>query len=102
MGNPRSVMKTKPHCLFLALALLAGINQAFAQRGATVPWITYEAENMTISGGTVLGPGYDPNTVQAESSGRECVQLTATGQYVQFTNQATANAIVVRYSVRSE
>jgi len=26
--------------------------------GANVPWITYEAEAMTINGGTVLGPPY--------------------------------------------
>src|SRR5271154_6336999 len=82
-----------------ALLMSLGVLSGFAQRGASVPWTTYEAENMTISGGTVLGPGYDPNTVQAESSGRECVQLNATGQYVQFTAQAAANAIVVRYSV---
>jgi hypothetical protein len=72
---------------------------AEAFNGATVPWTTYEAENMTISGGAILGPGYAPNLVQSESSQRECVQLGGTGQYVQFTNQAAANAIVVRYSV---
>ncbi|HTS18531.1 MAG TPA: glycosyl hydrolase family 28-related protein [Verrucomicrobiae bacterium] len=66
--------------------------------GATVPWITYEAENMT-NNGTVLGPSYSPNTVAAESSGRQCVQLGATGQFLQFTAQTNANAIVVRYSV---
>ena len=70
-----------------------------ASNGATVPWTTYEAENMTVSGGKVLGPQYGPNLVASESSGRECVQLNGTGQYVQFTNQAPANSIVVRYSV---
>jgi len=70
-----------------------------ASPGANVPWITYEAENMAISGGTVLGPQYGPNVVASESSGRECVQLNATGQYVQLTAQSNANAIVVRYSV---
>jgi hypothetical protein len=49
--------------------------------------------------GAVLGPQYGPNVVASESSGRQCVQLNATGQYVQFTAQAAANAIVVRYSV---
>jgi hypothetical protein len=66
--------------------------------GASVPWITYEAENMTNTG-TVLGPTYAPNLVSSEASGRECVQLNATGQYVQFTAISNANAIVVRYSV---
>jgi len=54
---------------------------------------------MTISNGTILGPSYGPNVPASEASGRQCVQLTGTGQYVQFTAQAAANAIVVRYSV---
>jgi hypothetical protein len=66
--------------------------------GATVPWTTYEAENMATSG-SVLGPQYGPNAFASEASGRKCVLLNATTQYVQFTAQAAANAIVVRYSV---
>jgi hypothetical protein len=86
---------------FFALAVLPAVPLHFAQAfsGATVPWTTYEAENMTISNGTVLGPQYGTNVVASESSGRKCVQLDATGEYVQFTNQSPANAIVVRYSV---
>ncbi|MFO1514768.1 MAG: hypothetical protein U1F83_17965, partial [Verrucomicrobiota bacterium] len=72
---------------------------ACADSGATAPWITYEAESMNISGGTILGPQYGPYVVASESSGRKCVRLAATGQYVQFTNQSSANALVVRYSV---
>ena len=72
---------------------------AEANTGATVPWTTYEAENMTISGGTIIGPQYSPNTIAAEASGRQCVQLNVTGQSVQFTARSAANAIVVRYSV---
>lgn len=67
--------------------------------GASVPWSTYEAENMYINGGSILGPDYGVNTVASESSGRECVQLNATGQYVEFVAQGQANSIVVRYSV---
>jgi len=81
----------------MAFALSSG--SAYASTGAAVPWTTYEAETMTVSGGTILGPQFGPNVVAAESSGRQCVQLNATGQYVQFTAQAAANAIVVRYSV---
>jgi hypothetical protein len=66
--------------------------------GATVPWITYEAENMTNTG-TILGPSYAGNNVASESSGRQCVQLSTNGAYVQFTARSNANAIVVRYSV---
>ena len=82
----------------LILALVISLSSAQAFSGATVPWTTYEAENMATTG-TVLGPQYGPNVVASESSGRKCVQLNATGQYVQFTAQAAANAIVVRYSV---
>ena len=67
--------------------------------GANVPWTTYEAENMVINGGTILGPEYLPNLVTSESSGRRCVQLSAAGQYVELAAQAAANALVVRYSV---
>lgn len=73
-------------------------NSALAVRGATVPWTTYEAENM-INTGTILGPTYTTNLVSTEASGRQCVRLGATGQYVQFAAQSNANAIVVRYSV---
>ena len=80
-------------------ALIVSLSTASAFNGANVPWTTYEAENMTVGGGKILGPDYTHNTVTSESSGRECVQLNGTGQYVQFTAQSTANSIVVRYSV---
>lgn len=81
------------------VALIVSLSTARAFNGATAPWTTYEAENMTVNGGTILGPDYGHNTVASESSGRECVQLNSTGQYVQFTAQAAANSILVRYSV---
>jgi len=80
------------------LALFISLHAARAFSGATVPWTTYEAENMATTG-AILGPQYGPNVVASESSGRKCVQLNATGQYVQLTAQAAANALVVRYSV---
>ena len=57
--------------------------------------------------GTLLGPPPQVannntapvDTVATEAVGRQCVQLNALGQYVQFTAQAAANSIVVRYSV---
>src|SRR5215472_2328601 len=78
-----------------------------ASTGANVPWITYEAEDMTINGGTLIGPPTQAaslaatvtNSIQMEASGGEAVELTGTGQYVEFTAQAAANAIVVRYCV---
>ena len=94
--------------VFIVLAMVA-IRSAQAQGtgGATMPWTTYEAENMTISGGQILGPPQPvvdnnapvTNTVAMEASGRQCVQLDAVGQYVQFAALSAANALVVRYSV---
>jgi hypothetical protein len=83
----------------LVVLFLVSIHSARAFSGASVPWTTYEAENMTINGGTILGPVYGPNVVASEASGRKCVQLNGTGQFIQFTNQSAANSIVVRYSV---
>jgi hypothetical protein len=83
------------------------LSTAKAFPGATVPWTTYEAESMTIYGGTILGPppkAVDKNvtvinTVAGESSGQQCVKLQIQGSYVDFVAQAAANAMVVRYSV---
>jgi hypothetical protein len=77
-------------------ALSTPAQSAAPSRGASVPWTTYEAEDMA-NNGSVWGPQYVPNVVASESSGRKCVVLAATGQFVQFVAQATANAIVVRY-----
>ena len=108
VGKVKNIVSSISHvraliCLTRLFALvglsIVSTLSAEAFSGATVPWTTYEAENMSISGGTILGPGYGPNLVQSESSQRKCVQLGATGQYVEFTAQTAANAIVVRYSV---
>ena len=66
--------------------------------GATVPYDTYEAENMTISGGTVTGPSTTWCTAESEASGRQTVKLTQ-GQSVEFTLTNPAQGIVVRYSM---
>jgi hypothetical protein len=63
-----------------------------------MPWTTYEAEDMKTSG-LVLGPKYDPNTVETESSGQKCVQLETAKDFVEFTAAADASALVVRYSL---
>jgi hypothetical protein len=72
---------------------------ANAAPGAAVPWTTYEAEDMLVGGGTVLGPQYNPGNIPTEASGRKCVKLNGAGQYLQFTNQSSATAVVVRYCV---
>src|ERR1700691_5270685 len=70
------------------LLLVASSHTARATTGASVPWITYEAEAMTIKGGMVLGPSPAAvdknvtvtNTFASESSGLQCVKLSGTGQ----------------------
>jgi hypothetical protein len=79
-------------------ALVIGPAAARADAGAAVPWTTYEAEDMKTTG-TVLGPKYDPNCVENESSGQKCVKLNSMGEYIEFAAGAPANAMVVRYSL---
>jgi hypothetical protein len=84
--------------LALIAAFAVPLHASPTQRGADIPWLTYEAEDMKTTG-TVLGPKYAPGLVETESSGQKCVKLAAAGQYVEFTAKAAANAIVVRYSL---
>jgi hypothetical protein len=76
------------------VALCALIHPA----GAALPWVTREAEQATTTG-TVLGPDYTGRTPAREASGRRCVRLSKTGQYLEFPAQADAQGIVVRYSI---
>lgn len=87
--------------------LSGSLHSIQADPGANVPWAAYEAENMTNSGGTIIGPpaqfwgiyAFVVNTIEMEASGGKAVEFTGTGQYVELTAQAAANAIVVRYCV---
>ena len=78
--------------------LIVCSGSARASIGADLPWTTYEAEDMKTTG-TVLGPKYAPYLVETESSGQRCVKLVDAGEYVEFTAQSPANAMVVRYSL---
>jgi hypothetical protein len=49
--------------------------------------------------GSVIGPEYSQGTLASEAVGREAVQLTAPGQYVQFTLTHPANAMDVDYAL---
>jgi hypothetical protein len=49
--------------------------------------------------GSVIGPDYTEGTLASEAVGREAVQLTAPGQYVQFRLARRANAIDVDYAL---
>jgi hypothetical protein len=93
----RSGTKTLLHLLACVFSFAASSLSAHAT-GADIPWTTYEAEEMKTTG-TVLGPKYAPFLVETESSHQKCVKLAAPGEYVEFTAQARANAMVIRYSL---
>ena len=82
----------------VAFMLIMVTGRAQEKRGATNPWTTYEAETMNTNG-QVMGPEHTPFHVETESSGQQCVQLGARGQYIEFTATAPANSIVIRYSL---
>jgi hypothetical protein len=66
--------------------------------GASVPFTEYEAENGSTTG-KLIGPDFTQGDLATEASGREAVQLTASGQYVQFTLSSAANAVDVHYAL---
>ena len=82
-----------------------GLTQAAASAanasGAAIPGLTeYEAEGaQSTTNGKVIGPDYTQGDLATEASGRQAVQLTAQGQYVQFTLTAAANALDLHYAV---
>ncbi|GIO15719.1 hypothetical protein J19TS2_52740 [Cohnella xylanilytica] len=67
-------------------------------RGATVPYVTYEAEHAATNG-TRIGGDRAYGTFSAESSGREAVRLGEKGQYVEFRAAEAANFLNVRYII---
>src|SRR5690348_11189514 len=88
--------------LFAIAMLLTPLHRASAasqsKRGATVPWVPYEAEQASTNG-TTIGPDYIGRTPAREASGRSCVRLAATGQYLEFVAKADAQGVVVRYCI---
>jgi parallel beta-helix repeat protein len=74
---------------------------AASASGAVVPGMTeYEAEGARAStNGRLIGPDYTQGDLATEASGRQAVQLTGQGQYVQFTLTAPANALDLHYAV---
>ena len=84
--------------IFIIILLVSSLHAAPVFRGATIPWITYEAEDMATTG-EKMGPKYDPSLVETESSGQKCVKLAATGQYAEFSAKESANSFILRYSL---
>ncbi|MFB9450249.1 glycosyl hydrolase family 28-related protein, partial [Dactylosporangium vinaceum] len=73
-------------------------SQPLSSRGATVPYVEYRAADATTNG-TKLAPSRTYLSLASEATGRSAVQLTSTGQYVQFTLTRPANALTIRYSI---
>lgn len=69
-----------------------------ADRGATLPFWEYEAEDMRTNG-VVIGPSRTFGDIAAESSGRRAVRLDATGQGLEIQTMHRANSIVIRYVI---
>src|ERR1700730_8296134 len=66
--------------------------------GASLPFTEYEAENASNTG-KLIGPDFTQGGLATEASGREAVQLTASGQSVQFSLTSAANAFDVHYAL---
>jgi hypothetical protein len=82
-----------------ARATVAAIDPALtAGRGAALGFSEQEAENAATNG-AVLPFSTAAYTLAAEASGRQAVELTAPGQYVEFTLTQPANAITLRYAI---
>ena len=47
----------------------------------------------------MVGPDYTGHTAAREASGRQCVRLAGTGEFVEFTAKADAQGLVVRYCI---
>jgi hypothetical protein len=67
-------------------------------RGATVDYVTFEAELMETNG-KVLDEDRTYRTIASESSRRSAVILDGTTQYVRFVLTENTNALVIRYSI---
>jgi hypothetical protein len=68
--------------------------------GATVPWTRYEAESGALGNtAALLGPSRAIGDPAGEASGRMAVALRTTGDYVEWTVTAPANALVLRYCI---
>ena len=74
---------------------------AVSNSGAAISGMTEEeaeGSNATTNG-TKIGPDYTQGSLASEASGRQAIQLTAQGQYVEFTLTAAANAFDLHYAL---
>jgi uncharacterized repeat protein (TIGR01451 family) len=71
-------------------------------RGAALPYVSYEAEAAAHNGTLVTADAertFGHTNFGTESSGRQSVRLTGTGQFVEVTSTTPANSIVVRNAI---
>jgi hypothetical protein len=69
-----------------------------AYRGATVPYVSYEAEHAATNA-DLIGPSRAYRDMASEASGRQAVKLNSTDDYVEFKLAKPANSIVLRYAI---
>lgn len=88
-------------CLWLfGIMLSISSFKACATVGATTPFVSYEAEDGTLGGGAVVdyltnAPITQYSSPELEASGHSFVRLTATGQYVEWTNNTGQNITAI-------
>ena len=82
----------------MILPIAAQIAVVASGAGATLPFVTYEAED-AASNGVLIGPDRRFGTLVSEASGRRAVRLDRAGQTVSFTLREPANALTLRYSI---
>ncbi len=83
----------------LILATFATADERWKGRGARVHFVEVEAEHSHHNGRVIGNSRTYSKELSAEASGRRAVQLTAVGQFVEFTLPIRANSIVLRASI---
>jgi hypothetical protein len=69
-----------------------------ATYGASMPYVTYEAEAGSYTG-TLISGSRAWGQLSSEASGRAAVKLSSAGQYAQITTTAAGQGLVLRYSI---
>jgi len=80
---------------FDAISIEGGLMPA--DRGATIPYDTLEAEDATTTG-VVIGPNRTYTSIPSESSGKKAVQIQGS-QTIVFVTKSQFNAFVIRFSI---
>ncbi|WP_245591652.1 glycosyl hydrolase family 28-related protein [Cystobacter fuscus] len=102
----KALVRGKLLSLLVPLSAVLSAGPVLAQVGASTPFVTLEAEAGTLGGGATLralapGPLPAASTPELEASGRQFVQLDATGESVSWTNTTgiAIDRMVIRASI---